>query len=51
MRWFARTTPTDGRTYEGSFVMFACLALLALFFTRKFEAESLGALRPRERPA
>lgn len=51
MRRLAGTTPADGRTYEGSIVMLACLALLALFATRKFDRESLGALLPQERPA
>jgi EmrB/QacA subfamily drug resistance transporter len=51
MRLFAHTTPTDERTYKGSLIMLACLALLALFPTRKFDAQSLGALRPQERLA
>jgi EmrB/QacA subfamily drug resistance transporter len=51
MRWLAHTTPSEGRTYEGGFIMLAGLALLALLGARKFDADSLAALRPQARAA
>ena len=49
MRWVAHTSVNEGRTYSGSLVMLAMLAVIGAYATSKINPASLGALR-RQKP-
>lgn len=50
LRWLTEARPTDGWAYAGSMVVLGVIAAGAALFTRRFDRDTTGALRPDRVP-